>query len=327
MVKKRVPVLALRDRLLGLGVVPYGARLLVGVSGGIDSTALLHILYDLRHDLALDIVVAHYDHALRRGSMRDRLFVAGMARRLGLACAWERNKARPPKGVSVEEFARERRFGFFVRTARALKATAVALGQTQDDLAETVLMRLFRGTALGGLRSILFSRRINGVVFLRPMLEFTRGELEVLLRLRHIPHIEDPTNASDLFLRNRIRRSLIPYIARNFAPAVKKKLAEAAILASADHEFLENEFSKVLPGLLRQDQHGVVISRQAYLDLPPAFQSRLWREGLKLAGGSPEFDIIDSLAKEALKPGNHKRHLSRGLLFETAAASLRLRKA
>ena len=324
MIKKAVPVLPLKERMLRQGVIPYGGRVLVGVSGGIDSIALLQLLFDLRHDLALDIVVAHYDHVLREGSAADRIFVGNMARKLGLDYVWERNKIRPPKGVSIEEFARERRFDFFVRTAHDMKAVAVILGHTQDDLAETVLMRLFRGTALAGLRSILCSRLINGVVFLRPMLEFSRSELEDLLRARHIAHIDDASNASDLFFRNRIRWSLVPYIARNFAPAIKKKLAEMAILASADHEFIEGEFMKVLPGVLRKDKNGVVLSRKGYAALPLALQNRVWREGLRIIGATLEFDSVDALIKAVARSGNGRVVLRGSLVLDSDPTSISL---
>ena len=326
MVKKTVAALALQDRILRLSVIPYGARILVGVSGGIDSTALLHLLFDLRHELALDIVVAHYDHALRKGSARDRVFVENMARELGLEYAWERNKARPPDGVSIEEFAREKRFDFFLRTAHSLKAAAVVLGHTQDDLAETVLMRLFRGASLAGLRSILYSRRITGVVFLRPMLEFNRRELEGLLRARRIPHVEDASNASDLFLRNRIRRSLLPYIAKNYAPAIKKKLAEMAILAAFDHEYIESEFMKKLPGVLRKASKGVVLSRQWYAALTPAFQYRVWREALRRIGAALEFENIDALVKAVSGPAGVRLSLKNNLVLELEGADILLYK-
>ncbi len=326
MVKKVLPALTLKDRMLRQGVVPYGTRILVGVSGGIDSTALLHLLFDLRHDLALDIVVAHYDHALRKGSVRDRVFVQKMARELGLEFTWERNKTRLPGGVSIEEFARERRFDFFVRSAHSLKAAAVVLGHTQDDLAETVLMRIFRGTALAGLRSILNARRINGVIFLRPMLEFTRGELEDLLCRRRIAHTEDASNSSDLFLRNRIRRDLLPYIAKDFAPAIRKKLAEMAVLASADHEFIEGEFIKIFPGLLLKVNDGVALSRKKYAALPSSFQYRVWREGLRIIGETLEFDLIDALIKAASKSSGGRVSLRNNLMLDLDGARMHLYK-
>ncbi|MEI8012366.1 MAG: tRNA lysidine(34) synthetase TilS, partial [Candidatus Omnitrophota bacterium] len=128
------------------GLLSPGAKVIAGVSGGADSVALLHLLYALRHDLSLHLTVAHYDHALRAGSSKDCAFVRKMTSSLGLDCVWERNTQPKPQGVSVEDFARQRRFDFFIRQANAVAADAVILAHTQDDLAETVLMRILRGT-------------------------------------------------------------------------------------------------------------------------------------------------------------------------------------
>jgi tRNA(Ile)-lysidine synthase len=117
---------------IDVSIIPRGGRVLAAVSGGADSMSLMHLLHALRHDRGVELIVVHYDHALRSGSSKDMMFVEEAAAGLGLKCITERNTSRPPSGSSIEEFARQQRFSFFVRTAKRLKADAVVLAHTQD---------------------------------------------------------------------------------------------------------------------------------------------------------------------------------------------------
>lgn len=271
----------LKEKIVAQGIIPYAARVLVGVSGGADSTALLHLLHALRHELALDLIVVHYDHALRPGSHKDRRFVEKMSRSLGLACLSEKNRGRCPRGSSVEDFAREKRFDFFVRMARKTRADAVILAHTQDDLAETVLMRILRGTGLSGLRSMMPQRKITGVFFLRPMLDVTRAEVEAFLNKINVGHVEDPSNAGDAFLRNRIRHALIPYIARRFAPAIKEKLAELALNASVDYDLIGTALEKALNRTLKTGSHGVKVLMKPWKACPQPVRRMVLRAAVE----------------------------------------------
>jgi tRNA(Ile)-lysidine synthase len=273
--------LKLKEKIILPGIIPYAARLLVGVSGGADSMALMHLLHSLRHELALDLIIIHYDHALRPGSGQDRRYVEQMARRLGLICLSEKNKIKRPRGSSIEDFARERRFDFFIRMAKKTCADAVVLAHTQDDLAETVLMRIFRGTGLSGLRSILPQRQISGIMFLRPMLNVTRLEVEAFLDARKIKHAEDPTNAGDEFLRNRIRHQLIPYIEKEFAASIKEKLAELAFNASVDYDLIEASLQKAIGQSLRIKPNSIKIVLKHWKNYSQSIRRMLLREAVE----------------------------------------------
>ncbi len=291
--------------VLRQGIIPHGARIMVGVSGGADSVSLVHLLYALRHELALQVTVAHYDHALRPGSSSDCSFVRKISASLGLNCVWERNAVRKPAGMSVEDFARQRRFDFFTRMARAHSVDAVALAHTKDDLAETVLMRILRGTGLAGLRAMLPRRVINGTVFLRPMLEMTRAQVEAFLVEEGLAHREDPTNAGDDFLRNRVRHRLIPYIAREFTPSVIDKLAELALNAASDYAFLEEELMKVLPQVVRIRAGKVMIARASWSAFSAAMRRMILREGMARLTGTPAGALacrhVDALERAGLE--------------------------
>jgi tRNA(Ile)-lysidine synthase len=308
--------LRLKEKILHQGIIPYAARMLVGVSGGADSTALLHLLHSLRHELALDLIVVHYDHALRPGSGKDLRFVEQMSKNLGLTCLSERNRVKCPKKSSVEDFARERRFDFFVRMAKKTGADAVVLAHTQDDLAETVLMRILRGTGLSGLRSILPQRQISGVMFLRPMLDMTRVEVEAFLAGRKVKYVEDPTNAGDDFLRNRIRHKLIPYIAKEFSGSIKEKLAELAFNASIDYDFIEASLQKAIGRTLRVSLHGVKITIRTWKPYPQAIRRMVLREAVeRMTGvqGSLSYQHALLLERTALKGKSLRISLPLGL--------------
>ncbi len=292
------------EDMLDQTIIPRASKVLVGVSGGLDSIALLHLLNRIKHNLAIEIIVVHYDHALRPGSSKDAHFVSRIAAELGFVFITEKNHKKCAKGISTEEFAREQRFDFFFRVAGRLSADAVILAHTQDDLAETVLMRIIRGTGLSGLRSILPAREINGVLFLRPLLNTRRSALEKFMVQIKAKHIEDPSNRQDIFLRNKIRHALIPYISRNFTPAITEKLAELAVNAAIDYDVLAEELNQIWPKVVVQSRGKVQIQLSEWKMLPRSMRRMLLREAAKrIAGGQgglslKHVSLIEVLAEQ-----------------------------
>ncbi len=208
-------------------LVPAGASLLVAVSGGADSVALLHLVARAAPGRRLRLVVAHLDHARRRGSGADRRFVEALAGRLGLPCVSDRRDVRAlaRRDESPEEAARRVRRRFLLEAALAVEATHVATGHTLDDQAETVLLRLVRGagaTALTGMT------RAGPGPFVRPLLGLERAEVRGWLRRRRIAHREDPSNRSLRFDRNRIRRLVIPVLQEAINPRAARLIVQAA---------------------------------------------------------------------------------------------------
>ena len=144
-------------------LIQKGDKIVVAVSGGPDSVALLYLLYSLRKDLKITLHIAHLDHSLRKDSYKDREFVEGLAQRLKLPITTSQiNVKELAKKGSLEEIARNARLGFLFRVAQGIKADKIALGHSIDDQAETVLMRILRGTGLYGLAGILPKRNIAG---------------------------------------------------------------------------------------------------------------------------------------------------------------------
>ena len=200
---------------------------------------LLHVLSSLRYELGIRIHVGHVNHGLRKSAGQDRIFVERLADKLEIPVTSAEPIIKKSSGKSsIEELAREQRHRFLADLAKQNKAEVVALGHTQDDLAETVLMRILRGAGLQGIRGILFQRELNGVRFIRPLLEIKRTEVKNYLRKNHFKYRLDPTNRNTKFFRNRIRSQLLPYLEKNFNSNIKKVLANLAFIRSADYDYL-----------------------------------------------------------------------------------------
>ncbi|MCX5710037.1 MAG: tRNA lysidine(34) synthetase TilS, partial [Candidatus Omnitrophica bacterium] len=212
-------------------------RILVGVSGGPDSTALLYALRSLGKQLDLKLFVAHLDHGLRKDSAQDARFVRDLAFKLKLPLI--SGRVRVKKSGSLEESARKARFDFLLKTAKKFKADKIALGHNLDDQAETVLMRILRGTGLSGLSAILPKRVISGCEVIRPLIEVKRREIEAYLERNKIIPRRDPTNAQDIFLRNKIRNRLLPLLEKDYNANIKSILANLAESSGADYEYLD----------------------------------------------------------------------------------------
>jgi len=217
-------------------IAPRG-RILVGVSGGADSMALLSALAGLRHDLGVRLYAAHFNHKFRPEAWRDERFVITWCKRLNIPLIVGRRPGRKIRHLS-EDDARQMRLEFFVKTALGSNAQSVALAHTRNDLAETVLMRLIRGSGLYGLRAILPRRSIEGVTFVRPLMGVNRLDVEDYLKAQKIPFCTDATNRLTKYERNKVRLHLLPFLVKEYNPQIINALSDLAATAGDDYEFL-----------------------------------------------------------------------------------------
>jgi len=231
------------------GLVKKGDKILVAVSGGPDSVCLLLQLAALRKGWDLSLHIAHMDHMLRSDSGKDAAFVKKLGDKLSIPVTIKpvNLKSLHIKG-SLEELAREARQGFLIKLAREIKADKIALGHNLDDQAETVLMRILRGTGLSGLAGISARRNIRGTIFIRPLLETRRREIESFLKRKKIKARIDPTNIEDIFTRNRIRHGLLPLLSRKYNKNITEVLANLAESVSYDYEYLDQLARRSLKG-------------------------------------------------------------------------------
>lgn len=217
-----------------------GDKVVVGVSGGPDSVALLYLLNALRKDFKLKLHIAHLDHMLRKDSARDMVFVEKLAAKLKLPITTAQiNLKALVKHGSLEEIARNARLAFLFRVAKEIKADKVALGHNLDDQAETVLMRILRGTGLYGLSGILPKRNLYGYQIIRPLIGVRRKEIEAFLKRKKVKPRIDTSNQQDFYYRNKIRNKLIPFIEKKYNKKIKEVLANMAETVGYDYDYLQ----------------------------------------------------------------------------------------
>jgi len=234
-------------------------RILVGVSGGADSVALVLALHDLgRSGLALALTVAHLHHGLRETTAdEDQLFVENLAKRLGLPCTVDRADVRAEAerdGVGIEEAARNARRRFLIGAARRAGARKVALGHTADDRAETVLFNVLRGTGLEGLAALPPRAPLapdEGIEIIRPLVDLSRAEVRAFLEARGQAWREDETNADPAVARNRLRREVLPILREAANPKVDEALLRLADQASDAADVLQDAVESVWRQIVR----------------------------------------------------------------------------
>jgi len=220
-----------------------GDRVGVAVSGGADSIALLRLLLELREQMGVVLSVIHLNHNLRgRESDQDQEFVSALAGKHKLtfhSASADVAKHAAEHHLSLEAAARELRYAYFERLINEALLDKVATGHTLDDQAETVLMRLIRGTGMRGLRGI--QPRIEVGEVIRPLLWTRRKDLLCYLQSIGQSWREDSTNEQSKFTRNRVRQLLLPLLEREFNPSVTENLAELAEIARAEEDYWESE--------------------------------------------------------------------------------------
>ncbi len=291
-----------------------GDRLAVAVSGGADSVALLCLLLELRAELGIVLSVAHVNHKLRgEESDEDERFVAKLARQHGLelyVCA------APVEGgcttgiglgitSGIEAAARDLRYGFFRQLAREGRVAKIATAHTLDDQAETVLLRIFRGTGIRGLSGIhpriVFEEQGHAFgELLRPLLGFRRSALQEFLRERGQSWREDSSNRDIAFLRNRVRHRLLPMIGEEFGEAAIEHLSELAEIARAEEEHWERVHPEVRrQGAGDETRQAASLPLAPLLALPLGAQRRLVRGWLETQ--APDLSMSFRLIEEALE--------------------------
>jgi tRNA(Ile)-lysidine synthase len=312
-----------RASVLDQALIRPGETVLVACSGGPDSMALLHLCRELGADEGFAAAVAHFNHGLRPRAPVDERFVQKAALALGLPYFAGRAdvgaEARARK-TGLEEAARLARYRFLEAAAHEAGAARIATGHTMNDQAETVLLRLLRGTGPMGLSGIPLRR---GVAIIRPMLALERRDILSYLADRGLPYHRDETNRDTAIPRNRIRRELIPYLERRFEPAVVRSLARLASIAADEDAWLASAAASRLKRLLGGAPTAPTLDAAALRRLPPALARRVVRAYLLLVKGDlrdVSFDDVEAI--RALSNGK-RLTLWKGLTIERRGGALR----
>jgi len=290
-----------------------GQRVAVAVSGGADSVCLLYVLLELAPRWDLHLSVLHLDHGLRgEESRQDAEFVRGLADRLGLPLSL-RETSVAQSADNLEQAARQARLAFFRETIASGAVQRVATGHTRSDQAETVLFRFLRGSGTAGLAGI---RPVTSEGIVRPLIEVERSEVRQFLLERGIAWREDSTNSSLQFARNRIRRELLPQIAREWNPAIGETLANTADWALAEEAWWDAEIDRLASRHFTVTDGAILLRAPLLGALPLAVARRLVRRAMELAKGdlrAIDFGHIASVMDLARSTEGHGRLQAPGL--------------
>jgi tRNA(Ile)-lysidine synthase len=270
------------------GMLKPEHSVVIGVSGGPDSVALLHILLELAPRLSLRLGVAHLNHCLRRNdSDKDAQFVETLARKFDLPCYIHKKDVRNyqiKNRLSLEEAARSVRYEFLNNIAKTKGYNRIAIGHHSDDNAELVLMNLFRGSGTLGLSGI---PPVRGDKIIRPLIQVGRSELVEFLDQNNLKYVSDASNKDTRYLRNRVRHNLIPLLKTDYNPKISEILNRLSSIIKSEEEWLEDMvcpfFEKAV--LHTQEDH-IILFIQMVNRYPEALQRRIIRMAIQKIKGN-----------------------------------------
>lgn len=262
-----------------------GDRVVVAVSGGPDSVCLLHILNKIKDALGIELIVAHFEHALRPDDDEDETrFAESLAASLHLQ--FHTKKASPALSdtcASLEEMARNARYQFLEQIKNECHAQKIAVAHNLNDQAETVLMRLLRGSGLTGLAGIPPYR--DGKI-IRPLIKVPRTEIEAYLDKKRMAYMTDPSNFDTRYLRNKIRLELIPLL-KKYQPRILEILGQTADIMRKDDAWLQARAEAWVRGAVETyGSKEIRIPLSSFLELPEALRNHAIRHILVIIGGN-----------------------------------------
>lgn len=265
--------------LLGL----RNCRILIAVSGGVDSIVLLDLLAGLRDEFSLRLNVLHVDHGLRPESPADAEFVMDLCQRLNIPCqikSFDVEDIAREKRLSLETAGRETRRAVLLAEAKKFNCDRIVLAHHRNDQAETFLQRLLRGSGLSGLQAM----RMEDGIWWRPLLDFSRSQIVDYATQRKLAWVEDASNRDTTFLRNQIRHQLIPQLCE-YNPQIVERLATLSQQLQSEEDFWQKQVEGLWPEFLLSHADGVRLSVPFLNENHPALQKRLLREGLRQLRG------------------------------------------
>ncbi|HDP69732.1 MAG TPA: tRNA lysidine(34) synthetase TilS [Actinobacteria bacterium] len=288
-----------------------GDKVLVAVSGGQDSVLLLHFLIQLKDVFDLSLHIFHLNHMLRGDdSYKDAVFVRDLAEKENLSStilSYNVPDYIAKKNLSTEEGARKVRYMLLEKVAKDINADKVALGHTADDQVETFLMRILRGSGLKGLSAI---PPVRGV-FVRPLIEITRKEIESYCKSEGIDFRVDISNFDSTYLRNRVRRDLIPVL-EQYNPDLRDTIFQTIRVVSDDNQYLDEIASKEFYSVSAIKNDLISFSLKKLKALPVAVKRRVLRKGIEILKGNLEgieFKHLKDLLLDAEKMPKFRRDI------------------
>lgn len=284
------------DKIVWENIVEYNLitnqeNIVIGLSGGPDSMALLYALLQAQKYMDFTIIVAHVNHGVRgEDALRDQLFVEKLAYDLNLI-HYSKNvdmvQHGKDMGITAEEAGRELRYDFFREILKKHGGGKIAVAHNKNDQAETLLMRIMRGTGIDGLKGMEF--KVGDII--RPILNIYREEIEDYLEINHIDTVLDKTNLMPIYSRNKVRLDMIPYIESNFNPNIIDSLWRLSQLATADTNFLEIYSREKFETIVKlQSQTSIILNMNLLIHEDKSIQQRVVRIAIEeIASGLQGF--------------------------------------
>lgn len=317
------------DFIINNNLLKSGDGVVVALSGGPDSVCLLNLLCEIKEEMNLKIAAAHVNHMLRgEAADEDEKYAEDMCKNLGIKFFSKRvdvdNYAKM-RGVSSETAGREVRYAFFEEIRNELGFEKVATAHNANDQAETILMRIMRGTGLEGLAGIPVKR---DDIFIRPILFMVREDIEEYCEKHKLNPRIDKTNLERLYSRNKIRLDILPYMKKNFNSDVVEAINRMAILLQQDNEYIMEEVNKCYKDNCIVSPNEVVITEKVF-EYNSAVTNRIIRKAIKQVSGS-NYDvemkhIHDVILLNTLQT-NKKIDLPNGLCAKNVYGDIHIKK-
>lgn len=274
-----------------------GFGVLLAVSGGKDSMTMLDLFNYFKYELKLNLVVCHFNHSLRDDADRDEKFVKTQCEKYGLKFYSKKEDVllySNENKLSTEEGARFLRYKFFDEVKRIENLEYIATAHNKNDLAETVIMRILRGTGINGLIGIQSERGD----LIRPILNFSRDEIEKYIEENNIPFVEDKTNFEELYLRNKIRLNLFPILKNEYNPRILDAISRLSNIAF-DYSTISREYIASKEGLLWEFNKEKILVYIEKLKLQSrSFRNIMYREFFEFISKDPDginYKIIEEI--------------------------------
>ena len=250
-------------------------KIVIGVSGGPDSICLLHVLYGLKEKLGIEIVVAHVNHMLRDVADLETEYVQSFCKKLGIECYVKKAdilEISKTQKKGTEEVGRQVRYDFFDEVAKKTNSNKIATAHNSDDRAETVILNILRGSGLSGLKGI---EPIRDNKYIRPLINTDRQDIENYCNDNKLEPKYDKTNNENIYTRNKVRNTVIPYIKKEFNPNIIKTINRLSSLATEENEYLQAITKQEFENLLIEKTENIILDLHKFNSLNLVIKRRL----------------------------------------------------
>ena len=293
----------IRNTIKKYNMISFGDNVVVGLSGGPDSVCLFHALSALREELGIvRLCAVHINHGLRgEEALRDEAYSERLAKRLGAefrVFRYDIAGDAKRQGVSSETAGRRARYEAFEQVCREIGAEKTAVAHNKDDQAETILMRILRGTGTHGLSGIEYVREAEYGRIIRPILDLSREEIELYCGEHGLEPMRDSTNEEPVYTRNKIRLELLPYLREKYNPSVSGALVRLGRSAGEDDDYLQAAAGKIMDKRWNQKENS--LDAKTLRDLHPAVMKRVISQSAARAGADSDLGETHIRAVQSL---------------------------